>query len=220
MLMGCMILTFSTSCGNGEHDSNETNLEDSLNSIENVYDVTVKGDEINIYLNSDSLAEPCEERFNFENAKTIMQISSNKYLVELFVETEYKIILHRISKFMNYRQEFSSEYNSIDIPLIAKKNQQKLLIPQFDYVVTNFSCEEFGYMYVLLKTLREDSVFVTRDTLFSEIFYDCSMGESNSCIDVDKLRYVCGEFMTDTAATVYSELYMHLTELDSIRKRK
>lgn len=219
-----MISFFGLGCwGDRVDHTTPQNFVGFLKTIDSsVQDIFVQGKQIHVRILLDSSDTGCDEQWNFKNIGLALAIASNDKWRNYIDSNDYTLFLHRALDYQHGDFDYLSVYSSTDIVKMATRFPDAQLVSrEINYVTDNFSCSEYREMYLVLHEFRPDSIFLSQDTCFSQLFSNCRANEnSGSCSDIEKLRSMFDEALQKESDPVLQSLHDHFLELDRISSTK
>lgn len=194
-----------------------------LKSVDSaVKDIFVQDKQIHVRILLDSSNIGCDEQWNFKNLGLALAIASNNKWCNYIDSNDYSIYLHRALDFEHGDFDYYAGYSANDIiELHSRFPDAQKVSREIDYVADNFSCSEFHEMYLVLHEFRPDSIFLSQDTCFSQLFSNCRANKnSKSCIDIEKLRSMFDEALQKESDPILQSLHDHFIELEKISSTK
>lgn len=225
LIIACVytLLSMGYSCGERiDHDTPQ-NFVGFLKTIDSsVQDIFVQDKQIHVRILLDSSDVGCDEQWNFKNMGLALAIASNDKWRNYIDSNDYTLFLHRALDYQHGDFDYLSVYSSTDIVKMSTRFPDAQLVSrEINYVTENYSCLEYREIYLVLKTYKDDTIFVSGDTCFSQLFSNCRANKnSGSCKDIEKLRSMCDEVLQDTTYPVCDSLTRHFLELDRISSTK
>jgi hypothetical protein len=218
----CMIPFLLLSCGGDEKIDHNTPQEflRFLSTVDSVQDITIEGKDIHVRILLDSSDVGCDEEWHFKNLRIILAISSNTKWRNYIDSNNYNLYLQRAQDFDHGDFSYLSAYHAADI-MAMRIHKPELIDKEIEYVMENFSCAEYRELYLILNTFKSDSIFVSGDTCFSQLFINCRTKEnSRSCEDIEKIRSMSSRAVLNTTRPVVVSLNRHLIELEALQQSK